>query len=199
MGVEDAFLRDILAHPEDDTPRLVFADWLEENGRPERAEFIRVQCELARLNTPHKPRPLCGCRPCVLTRRQLELETGDRKTARLPLVNWNEVFAREWPLPAPGDSRWSTKWRRGFVHALTCSAEDWLFHGRAILDRRPVYEVSLTEWRPHAEELAFDGCTRRLRKLILKQAVGVPGLGASVRPELPPRTPPRRRAGAEPA
>ena len=25
---------------------LIFADWLEENGQAERAEFIRVQCEL---------------------------------------------------------------------------------------------------------------------------------------------------------
>jgi uncharacterized protein (TIGR02996 family) len=34
--------------PEDDLPRLAYADWLEENGDPERAEFIRVQIELAR-------------------------------------------------------------------------------------------------------------------------------------------------------
>jgi uncharacterized protein (TIGR02996 family) len=43
------FLADIVANPEDDTPRLVFADWLEENGQEERAEFIRVQIERARL------------------------------------------------------------------------------------------------------------------------------------------------------
>src|SRR5207247_2362789 len=30
--------------PEDNTPRLVLADWLEENGDPDRAEFIRLQC-----------------------------------------------------------------------------------------------------------------------------------------------------------
>jgi uncharacterized protein (TIGR02996 family) len=44
-----AFLRDIKEHPEDDTPRLVYADWLEENGDADRAEFIRLQCELERL------------------------------------------------------------------------------------------------------------------------------------------------------
>jgi uncharacterized protein (TIGR02996 family) len=48
--VEAAFLQDILAHPEDDTPRLVYADWLEEHDAPERAEFIRLQCQLARLS-----------------------------------------------------------------------------------------------------------------------------------------------------
>jgi uncharacterized protein (TIGR02996 family) len=43
-------LQNILAHPEDDTPRVVFADWLEEHGAPERAEFIRLQCQLARMS-----------------------------------------------------------------------------------------------------------------------------------------------------
>jgi uncharacterized protein (TIGR02996 family) len=37
MTSETAFLRDILEHPDDDTPRLIFADWLEDNGDPERA------------------------------------------------------------------------------------------------------------------------------------------------------------------
>jgi uncharacterized protein (TIGR02996 family) len=46
---DDPFLRAIIAKPGDDAPRLVYADWLDENGRPERAEFIRVQLALARL------------------------------------------------------------------------------------------------------------------------------------------------------
>ena len=45
----DAFMRAIRAAPDDDAPRLVYADWLEENGDPMRAEFIRVQCTRARL------------------------------------------------------------------------------------------------------------------------------------------------------
>src|SRR5262249_50649041 len=40
---------DIRASPEDDGVRLIYADWLQENGQPERAEFIRAQVELARL------------------------------------------------------------------------------------------------------------------------------------------------------
>src|SRR5262249_32452387 len=35
-----------------DIVRLVFADWLEEHGQPERAEFIRIQCELEREIQP---------------------------------------------------------------------------------------------------------------------------------------------------
>jgi uncharacterized protein (TIGR02996 family) len=43
-----AFVRAIREQPEDDTRRLACADWLEEHGEGPRAEFIRVQCELAR-------------------------------------------------------------------------------------------------------------------------------------------------------
>jgi uncharacterized protein (TIGR02996 family) len=43
------FLDYIIAHPDDDAPRLVFADWLEEQGETARAEFIRVQVERSRL------------------------------------------------------------------------------------------------------------------------------------------------------
>jgi uncharacterized protein (TIGR02996 family) len=46
---EDALLKAVIAEPEDDAPRLIYADWLEENGQEARAEFIRVQIELARV------------------------------------------------------------------------------------------------------------------------------------------------------
>lgn len=47
MTHEEAFLEDILEQPDDDAPRLIFADWLEENGDPDRAEFIRIRVEQA--------------------------------------------------------------------------------------------------------------------------------------------------------
>jgi uncharacterized protein (TIGR02996 family) len=43
-----AFLRAIIEQPDDDLPRLVYADYLDERGDCARAEFIRVQCELAK-------------------------------------------------------------------------------------------------------------------------------------------------------
>jgi uncharacterized protein (TIGR02996 family) len=45
------FMAKIIAEPEEDTHRLAYADWLDENGEPDRAEFIRVQCELAGMPT----------------------------------------------------------------------------------------------------------------------------------------------------
>src|SRR5262245_50020718 len=48
---EEALLQTIFDNPDDDAPRLIYADWLEERGDPvnvARAEFIRVQIELER-------------------------------------------------------------------------------------------------------------------------------------------------------
>jgi uncharacterized protein (TIGR02996 family) len=44
MSPCDAFLAMILEAPDDDGPRLVYADWLEEHGETDRAELIRIQC-----------------------------------------------------------------------------------------------------------------------------------------------------------
>lgn len=44
----EPFLAAICANPDDDTPRLVYADWLDENGDPDRAEFIRLHIERSR-------------------------------------------------------------------------------------------------------------------------------------------------------
>lgn len=49
MTDDTAFLRAIIARPEDDSLRLIYADYLDETNRPERAEFIRVQIELAAM------------------------------------------------------------------------------------------------------------------------------------------------------
>lgn len=87
-----ALLRAIITQPDEDTPRLAYADWLDENSQGEadiaRAELIRVQCEFANLDPVNKSCPLihdygmskprweegvCQCRGCVLYRRDREL------------------------------------------------------------------------------------------------------------------------------
>jgi uncharacterized protein (TIGR02996 family) len=62
---EAGLLRAIREAPDDDAPRLVYADWLDEHDEPQRAELIRVQCELARI-------PL-GLRAAQLRQREQEL------------------------------------------------------------------------------------------------------------------------------
>jgi uncharacterized protein (TIGR02996 family) len=95
MTTEADLLRAVCETPDDDAPRLVYADWLEENGRPERAAFIRMQTELATLKDD-SPR-----------RRELAFR------CRLLL----DDHARAWlgPLRAvASDARWA----RGFVEAV---------------------------------------------------------------------------------
>jgi uncharacterized protein (TIGR02996 family) len=54
--VEDELLAAVVRAPDDDGPRLIYADWLEERGDPARAELIRVQCALA-AGPPDDQRP----------------------------------------------------------------------------------------------------------------------------------------------
>jgi uncharacterized protein (TIGR02996 family) len=55
MSDRDALFEAVLDAPGDDAPRLVFADWLDENGEPDRAEVIRLQIEAARTPS-YEPR-----------------------------------------------------------------------------------------------------------------------------------------------
>lgn len=52
MTEQDAFLHAICTNPDDDTTRLVYADCLDEYGEHDRAEFIRVGCEIAGVPLP---------------------------------------------------------------------------------------------------------------------------------------------------
>ena len=52
MSDRAALFAAILAQPDEDTPRLALADWFDEHGDTSdrrRAELIRAQCELSRL------------------------------------------------------------------------------------------------------------------------------------------------------
>jgi uncharacterized protein (TIGR02996 family) len=68
VTTEADFLATIAAEPDDDTHRLVFADWLEEQGQDEQAELIRVQIELEPLREDFD-----SDRAAVLRQREEEL------------------------------------------------------------------------------------------------------------------------------
>src|SRR5437763_4914099 len=81
MPEESAFLRTIVERPDDDAPRLVYADWLEEHGNTPRAEFIRVQIELANL-------PAESPRRGPLAVRERELLVRYQRKWIAPLGKW---------------------------------------------------------------------------------------------------------------
>lgn len=101
----DALLRSIVRYPREDTPRLVYADWLEENDRPEEAEFVRVQCRLAATD------PTDPALPELLDRDE-ELRLW--LTAHVP--GPRPAFPAG--LSADGGSHWWWYARRGFPRYL---------------------------------------------------------------------------------
>ena len=80
-GLAKGFLDYIVANIDDDLPRVVYADWLQENGRDARAEFIRVQVERGR-------RPSWDPAQVPLRLREQELlkRHGEEWLAEMPAV-----------------------------------------------------------------------------------------------------------------
>ncbi len=86
-------LAGVRAAPDDDLPRLVLADWLEEHDSSEWAEFIRAQCLLERF--PHAARVRAGTYTDderVLPDWQQPLAAAQRERELWPTVA-KEVFA----------------------------------------------------------------------------------------------------------
>jgi uncharacterized protein (TIGR02996 family) len=88
----EALLQAVADAPEDDTPRLVYADWLDEHGDTARAEFIRVQIARTRL-------PADDDRQAELAAREKEL--GDRNYCswlpKMPPGILSRPFVRGFP------------------------------------------------------------------------------------------------------
>src|SRR4051794_40379569 len=80
----DAFLAAVLADPDDDLPRLIFADYLEERGDV-RGEFIRTQIELARADVDDPRRDKLQAREAEL---QAEFEDAWLGPLGDELVRW---------------------------------------------------------------------------------------------------------------
>jgi uncharacterized protein (TIGR02996 family) len=119
-----AFVEAIVESPDDDAPRLIFADWLDDQGQPERAEFLRLQVARARIH-PADPR------------------------ARASLRREAELLARhegDWLGPlAVLTSR--CRFHRGFVEEVAVPVEGFLRHGHELLRRAPVRRVQLRNTR----------------------------------------------------
>ena len=176
MNDGDALLAAICADPADDLPRLAYADWLEEHDDAARAEFVRVQCELARL--PHGPGHILGAmrdpsvervgrlcqvvaRADALRRRERELlgayygpPGGVRHAGRL-------AFAGAAFRPVALRPEEQLTFRRGFVAAITCTLAVWLKHGPSLVKAAPLEEVRVSDRRPagplpwHARSFAW--------------------------------------------
>ena len=83
------FLAGIIADPASDDLRLVYADWLEEHGESDRAEYIRCAVELAIKEKSHLPFD----DPCTCTKQGLPVRFDSIKRTNglveLPPKEWD--------------------------------------------------------------------------------------------------------------
>ena len=126
-GDERALLAAIEANPADDVPRLVYADWLDEHGSGVRAEFVRLQCEIAKKET--LPRAIQN-RYVDLWKRQQELFDN-----HLP-----DLLGPESEALAGFDVRFE----RGFPADLSVPVEEFLDHGERLAALRPLPRIEVT-------------------------------------------------------
>lgn len=119
----DALLRAIVRHPDDDTPRLVYADWLQENGDEDRAEFIRLQIAVA--EQPNEPDP-----------RSARIEELRKK-------NWKNWRAE---LPRLSGITWASYFWRGFVSSVSADTSKWLIQQRGqVFESAPIQSLVLND------------------------------------------------------
>ncbi len=129
MSDGDALLAAILAQPDEDVPRLAYADWLDETGaEPERAraELIRVQIELHR-----KP----------AGERDLALELREKRLLAAHGAAWLA------PLQAEGGPLCGLahgQFRRGFVEVVWMSAGWFVTCAETLFARVPARELRVT-------------------------------------------------------
>lgn len=113
MSERAAFISAILDNFDDDTPRLVFADWLQENGDEARAEFIRTQIEAAKLPKAQRD----------------SSESGKRAAQLL------KEHEAEWR-GAVGSERWGV-YERGFLNGLSIDTNKATEFAERVLSLEP--------------------------------------------------------------
>jgi uncharacterized protein (TIGR02996 family) len=115
MSEQSDLYRAVLANPEDDAPRLIYADWLDEHGQPERAEFIRVQCAMDRI---------------------------PRETARWQSLDKRaEQIARDWRAAWTGPAKemvYDAHLRRGFVDRVRLALDQFAKSAAELVRLEPV-------------------------------------------------------------
>ncbi len=138
MTEREALLRAVIDSPDDDAPRLVYADWLDEHGETEadraRAAFIRLQVEYARLDR-YDP-------------RRLDLE-GQAEALLNAQREGGEPRAWLAGLEDRGVNHHFTSFERGFPTVVQDEPDKLLDRGHELWAVAPFFRLSLYEgWRP---------------------------------------------------
>jgi len=177
MSDREALLSAIQAAPADDAPRLVYADWLDESGEPDFAEFIRLQIELDPLERLPDTDEARYQRAVI--RRRLDTPVPDHfppemhQFARLARREGELVKAHRshWigPLGAVEDdygSHLRVNFRRGFAEEVAIATTTFLESGDLIREACPVLRrLTLYGPRDQGPELAASPALNRIPEL----------------------------------
>lgn len=120
-----AFLQAILENPDDDTHRLIYADWLEDHGTEAdlpQAQFIRAQCTLAALPEDDARRPA--------------LEKQEKSLLKKHGKRWLKALG----IPASADVKWT--FRRGFLDHVTASADVFVTEAETLFATVPTLRAA---------------------------------------------------------
>lgn len=158
MGEREALLAAIIADPDDDLPRLVYADWLEEHGAASdvaRARLIRLQIELARTPDDDDRREAYKAECDRLIEHHWREWTHSFQANRVTANYHRETF------------------RRGFLPYLCVDAVDLTNPALdVLLAQEPITDFlirdidtypAIADWRylPRVRELSFDDSVDR--------------------------------------
>jgi uncharacterized protein (TIGR02996 family) len=132
-------------HPDDDQARLVYADWLEEHGEPERAEFVRLGRQIQGMPQMHPQR-----------------ERLSRRADRLLEAN-----RARWCTGVPAALRRAASFRGGTSLEVTLDAAAYLASGRRLLDKAGVRGVCLLNPAGQLREIERAGLLKGLHRLTL--------------------------------
>jgi uncharacterized protein (TIGR02996 family) len=148
MSDRDALLAAIRQSQDDDAPRLVYADWLDEHGDPDRAEFIRLQVEIDPFRRTNSD--LDRWRRAVIDRHldrpiPTDFPPELNRYAELARREYDLLKARRWDWLAPlarvdddDHSHLAVHFRRGFAEHVALAASAFLEFGDLVRSACPV-------------------------------------------------------------
>lgn len=150
----EALLQAVVDAPDDDDVRLVYADWLDDQGSHTRAEFVRVQTEIWQRyrdfgsdavallqRSTYAPDDQAGCRCswCELRRRERDL--------LVKLYGGGDWFVDTVAMAIENGSCICTL-RRGFVYRVQTYLTSFEELARPIFAANPVVRVELLDRAP---------------------------------------------------